>query len=68
MFSLKFNIPIQCAKGRTIGKGPSVWNKIATQMVAKVGGVPWVIDKSYNHLGLDTFAAVVGIDVCHAGR
>ena len=68
MFSLKFNIPIQCAKGRTIGKGPSVWNKIATQMVAKVGGVPWVIDKSYNHLGLDTFSAVVGIDVCHAGR
>ena len=37
-------------------------------MVAKVGGIPWVIDKNYNYLGLDNFSAVVGIDVCHAGR
>ena len=66
--TIEFPVPIQCAKGRTITKGPSVWNKIATQMIAKVGGVPWVIDENYNHLGLDTFTAVVGIDVCHSGR
>lgn len=68
MASCQLNIPIQCAKANTIRKGQSVWNKIATQMVAKVGGVPWVVDRNYSSLGLHEFTAVVGIDVCHSGN
>lgn len=37
-------------------------------MVAKVGGVPWVVDRNYSALGLSEFTAVVGIDVCHSGK